>query len=63
MESISIWEGILAGLLALFFIFWLRPGIKASLQRSRDAPKDWMGVLIPMGLVALLVIFLIAMVR
>ena len=63
MESIGIWEGILAGLLALFFIFWFRPGIKSALERSRNAPKDWLGALIPIGLVALVVAFLIAMVR
>lgn len=63
MEGVSIWEAILAGLLAAFFIFWFRGGIKARMEESRNAPKDWMGALIPIALVVLFVIFLIAIVR
>ena len=63
MESGGIWEAILAGLLAAFFIFWFRGGIKARLEESRNAPKDWMGALIPIGAVVLFVIFLIVIVR
>ena len=63
METVGTFEAILAGLIAVLLIFWLRPGIKASLERSRDAPKDWKGALIPLALVVLFVLLLIGLVR
>jgi hypothetical protein len=63
MESGGLLQAILIGAIAVLVIFWFRPGIKASLERSRNASKDWKGALIPIGLVVLFVIFLIAMVR
>jgi TRAP-type C4-dicarboxylate transport system permease small subunit len=62
MESYSTWEALLLGLLGLAFIFWMKPGIKASLEESRNAKSDWMGLLVPIGFVIMFVIFLIAMV-
>lgn len=60
----SGWLGaILAGLIAVLVIFWFRPGIKATLEQSRQAPKDWPSALIPLALVVLFVILLIALVR
>lgn len=56
-------EAILAGLIAVLVIFWFRPGIKATLEQSRQAPKDWPSALIPLALVALFVILLIALTR
>lgn len=47
------------GLIALLLVFWFSPGIKASLERSKQAEADWGAVLIPLGLVALFVFFLI----
>ncbi|MGH8558815.1 MAG: hypothetical protein ACRESZ_15450 [Methylococcales bacterium] len=61
MEQPSTWQIILYGALALLVIFWFRPGIKASLERSRHAKKDWFAVLVPIALVIGFVIFLIAM--
>jgi len=61
MES-SIWESLLLGVMALVLIFWMGPGIKASLQRSKGAPTDWLGALVPLGGVVLFVVFLIMMV-
>jgi len=58
----SLWENILLGVMVLGIIFWMRPGIKSSMQLSRDAKSDWMGVLIPVGFVVMFVVFLIAMV-
>jgi len=44
-------------------LFWIGPGVKASLEQSRKAEKkDWAGVLFPIGLVVLFVILLIKMV-
>jgi len=57
------WEILLAGLAAVLLILYFRPGIKAALEQSRTAPKDWPAVLMPLALVVLFVILLIAMVR
>lgn len=62
MESYSTWEALLLGLLGLALIFWMKPGIKATLEQSRNAKSDWMGLLVPIGFVIMFVIFLIAMV-
>ena len=54
------WEKLVLGALAILLLFWLSPGIKPMLERSKEAPKDWAGLLIPIGVVVLFVIFLIA---
>ena len=59
----EIWEQVLLGAFAILLIFLFRPGIKAALERSREAEKDWKGALIPIGLVVLFVVLLIAMAR
>jgi hypothetical protein len=59
VTNLSTWEVLLAGLLALLVILWFRPGIKAALERSRQAEKDWPSVLIPLALVVIFVILLI----
>lgn len=60
--ELSLWENLLLGVMVLGIIFWMRPGIKASIQLSKHAESDWMSVLIPIGLVVAFIIFLIAMV-
>lgn len=62
MQALETWEMILLGALAVLLIFWFRPGIKAALERSRQAEKDWKAVLIPLTLVVLFVILLISLV-
>ena len=57
------WEQILLGAFAVLLIFIFRPGIKAALERSREAEKDWKGALVPIGLVVLCVVLLIAVAR
>ena len=57
--SPSTWETILIGLIALLVIFWFSPGIKAAIKRGKQAEADWGAALIPLGLVALFVLFLI----
>ncbi len=59
MEEPATWEKILVAVLALALIFFMRPGLKAAMERSKTAEKDWAGVLIPIGFVVLFVIFLI----
>ena len=63
METAAWWEILLGGLIAVLLILWFRPGIKASMEHSRTAKKDWPAVLIPLALVVLFVILLIGMVR
>lgn len=55
-------ENLLLSLLAILLVFWMLPGTKAALQRSKQQPADWPSVLMPLAWVALLVFFLIAMV-
>jgi hypothetical protein len=62
METAATWEIILIGAFAVLLIFLFRPGIKAALERSRNAKKDWPSVLIPLVLVVAFVLFLMAMV-
>jgi len=63
MESAAWWEILLGGLLAALVILWFRPGIRAAIERSRTAKKDWPAVLIPLALVVLFVLLLIQIVR
>ncbi|WGS86297.1 MULTISPECIES: hypothetical protein [Methylomonas] len=59
---LSTWENLLIGALALLILFWMQPGIKAALARSRQAPSDWGGLIVPLVMVVMFVLFLIAMV-
>ena len=59
MGSLSIWESLLLGAMLILILFWIGPGIKATMERSRNAEKDWGGLLLPIGGVVLFVIFLI----
>ena len=55
-------ELIVLGALVVLLLFWTRPGLKAALARSRQAPADWQSLVLPLGLVVLFVLFLILMV-
>lgn len=63
METAAWWEILLGGLAAVLVVLWFRPGIKAAIERSRAAQKDWPAALIPLALVVLFVLLLIQMVR
>ncbi len=56
----ALWEQILLGVFALLIIFWIFPGIKPMMEKSKEAPKDWMGLLIPIALVVLFIFFLVS---
>lgn len=58
----ATWEKILLGVLVLVVILWFFPGVKTMMQQSREAPKDWPAVILPILAVAGFVIFLIAVV-
>ncbi len=64
METIPIWQKLLLGVLVLLVILWFRPGLKAAFRERRQASRqEWLAALIPIGLVALFVVFLILMAR
>lgn len=63
MQQLSTWEMLLLGALVLLVLFWFGPGIKATLEKSRQAEsRDWAGFLLPIALVILFVLFLIKLV-
>ena len=56
----ALWEQLLAGALGLFIIFRFLPGIKASMEKSKNAEeKHWGTVLL---LTAVLVAFILLMI-
>ncbi len=62
-SDMSIWYQILLGAVALLAVFVFLPGIKEAMRQSQEAEeKDWAGVLLPIVVVILFVIFLIMMV-
>lgn len=56
----ELWEQLLIGALGLVVLLWVFPGIKTMLEESKKAPKDWMGLLIPVALVVAFVVLLAA---
>jgi len=57
---VELWEQLIVGGLALLVLLMVLPGIKPMLKASREAPKDWAGVLIPIAAVVAFVVFLAA---
>lgn len=58
------WEQILLGIGAVVLVFLFWPGVKAAMQKSREAENpDWKGVLLPVAAVIGFVILLIIMAR
>ena len=55
MEQTSILELIAIGVIALFVLMFYGPGLKHTIEQSKNAPKDWMGVFIPLLLVTIFV--------
>lgn len=63
MQQLSTWEMLLLGALVVLVLFWLGPGIRATLEKSRQAQtRDWAGFLLPIAVVILFVLFLIKLV-
>jgi hypothetical protein len=61
MQAMSTWEMLLLGAMVILVLFWLGPGIKATLEKSRQAEqRDWRGFLLPIALVILFVLFLMS---
>ena len=59
----ELWEKIVVGILAVLVLFWFFPGMRRQMEKSKDAPSDWGGVLLPLGAVVLFIIFLISTLR
>lgn len=55
----ALWEQLALGAVALLVIFWFKPGISAALKQSKEAEKDWLGILLPVAAVILFVAFLV----
>jgi len=55
----ALWEQLLAGALALLVIFIFFPGIKATLERSRNAKEKHWGTLILLTIVLVAFILLL----
>lgn len=63
MNDLAMWEQVILGALVVLILFWFFPGIKQMLAQSREAKdRDWMGLLLPLGVVVLFVLLLIALV-
>ena len=59
----ATWEMLLLGALVILVLFWMGPGVKVMLERSRQAEsRDWAGLMWPLVLVVLFVLLLIKMV-
>ena len=62
--AIETWEAVLLGVLLLLLLLWFGPGVRQAVKNTRrGSAQEWLGVLVPVGLVALFVVLLIAMVR
>ncbi|HIG07768.1 MAG: hypothetical protein ABGX69_05965 [Methylococcales bacterium] len=59
METLSMWENMVLGVIVLGVLFLFTPNIKSSMRRNRDVPSDWMAAILPIGLVVLFVVFLL----
>lgn len=63
MEQMATWEMLLLGVLLVLVLFWMGPGVRGMLEKSRQAEeRDWAGLLLPLALVVIFVLFLISMV-
>ena len=49
----ALWEQLLAGALALFVLFMFFPGIKATMERSKNAEEKHWGTLLLLAIVLL----------
>ena len=62
MDPLATWEKLLIGVIGVLVLLWFFPGVKTMIAQSRDAQKDWRGVLIPAVVVVIFVILLLNLV-
>jgi len=60
--EMSTIELLLLGALVLVVVFWFGRGLGPMLKESREAPKDWAGLALPIGGVVLFVVVMMVMV-
>lgn len=54
------WQLVVLGALVILLLFWFTPGLKQAFKMSQEAKnRDWLGVLIPLAIVAGFVILLL----
>lgn len=57
---LATWELLILGALVILVLFWITPGLKQAFKQSEEArSRDWMGVLIPLAIVAAFVALLL----
>jgi hypothetical protein len=56
------WEQLALGAIIVLILLWQGPAMLRASKEAPDGPKDWAGVLVPIALVVLFVLFLISMV-
>ncbi|HIB62899.1 MAG TPA: hypothetical protein EYO51_07160 [Methylococcaceae bacterium] len=61
METLSMWENLVLGIIVSGVLLIFIPSIRSSMIRNRDVPSDWKAVIVPIGLVVLFVVFLLVM--
>lgn len=58
----ELWEQIALGAIIVLVLLWQGPMLLRGARESKDEPRDWMGVLIPIGLVVLFVLVMISLI-
>ncbi|MCP1728383.1 amino acid transporter [Natronospira proteinivora] len=61
-DNLSTIELVLIGALVIAVLFWFSRGLGNLFQESREAPKDWVGLLLPLAAVVAFVLFMMMMV-
>jgi len=61
-ENLSTLELILVSALVIAVLFWFSRGLGNLFRESREAPKDWSGLLLPLAAVVGFVLLLMVMV-
>ena len=64
LKKMELWEQLVLGALAILVLFLFRPGIKATIERSKNAEEKHWGTLALLAVVLIaFVVFLIWSVR
>ncbi len=59
MEPMALWEQIAVVALAILVLFFFFPGIKATMQRSKEAEEKHWGTLALLALILVAFVFLL----
>lgn len=57
----ALWQQLLAGAIGLLVLFWFFPGIKATMEKSKNAEEKHWGTLILLTLI--LIAFVLLMIN